>query len=374
MADTKILDVIDALYAAAYDGSAWTQVGPALAAAFGSETAQITLLRSNAVEALATTPAIVATLPAYLAYYHKMDLWLQGGLARPLNRAYVSNEFIADSDLLRTEMYTDCLSKMGSFYCLGGVLSVEGDTRAMLGIHHPRGQPFSSDAEGRTLEMLMPHIIRAAQIGRRLAQADTLRSAAQAAIDRITIGVIILGADGRPALVNDAADRVLCRPGSGLSLRFGRLEPTDPAAASRLARLVREAACTGAGQAGSAGGVLHLPAAPGRRPVSLLVCPLPARTAVLGAEQPGAIVFVSDPEQAAPSRTQPYADILAGLYGLTPAEARVASALAEGESLPGYAGRAGLSLHTVRSQLKQVLAKTDCRSQAELLRILPRFQ
>lgn len=61
-------------------------------------------------------------------------------------------------------------------------------------------------------------------------------------------------------------------------------------------------------------------------------------------------------------------------YRLTPAEAALAVAVAEGTALRTYAEQRILSIHTVRYQMKQILAKTDCRTQADLVRLIIRGQ
>jgi len=63
-------------------------------------------------------------------------------------------------------------------------------------------------------------------------------------------------------------------------------------------------------------------------------------------------------------------EILQGLYDLTPAEAEILRLLAEGRSLEEVAQQRGITMNTVRSQLKQVFAKTDTRRQGELVRLV----
>ena len=58
------------------------------------------------------------------------------------------------------------------------------------------------------------------------------------------------------------------------------------------------------------------------------------------------------------------------LLGLTPAEARLARALANGESLEDYARESDLRLPTVKTQLRSVFAKTACDRQASLIRLI----
>ena len=57
-------------------------------------------------------------------------------------------------------------------------------------------------------------------------------------------------------------------------------------------------------------------------------------------------------------------------FGLTPAEARVAIALAAGDSRADRAQRLGVQLNTVHAHLKQVLAKTGCRRQTQLVALV----
>lgn len=57
-------------------------------------------------------------------------------------------------------------------------------------------------------------------------------------------------------------------------------------------------------------------------------------------------------------------------FGLTAAEARLASALMARQSLREYALHRGLKLSTVRSALRAILSKTGCRRQGELVLVL----
>ena len=58
------------------------------------------------------------------------------------------------------------------------------------------------------------------------------------------------------------------------------------------------------------------------------------------------------------------------LFDLSPAEARLAHALASGCTLDDYAAANCVSVNTVRSQLRQVLDKTGERRQQDLVRSL----
>jgi len=79
-----------------------------------------------------------------------------------------------------------------------------------------------------------------------------------------------------------------------------------------------------------------------------------------------AALLAADPRAAA----APPVEALCALYGLTAAEARLAAALAAGESLQDYATASGIARCTARWQLQQVLAKTDTHRQSDLVRLI----
>jgi len=55
---------------------------------------------------------------------------------------------------------------------------------------------------------------------------------------------------------------------------------------------------------------------------------------------------------------------------LTPAEARIALGIARGDALAAIAKAHGISIATVRTQLKSVFAKTGTHRQAQLVALL----
>jgi DNA-binding CsgD family transcriptional regulator len=100
-------------------------------------------------------------------------------------------------------------------------------------------------------------------------------------------------------------------------------------------------------------------------PMVLGILPVPAaaRSPFLGAR--AVLTFTSlEP------RRGPTVGRLIQSFRLTPAEARLASIVAEGISPDEAAERLGVSRETVRNQLKSIFAKTNTRRQAELAALL----
>jgi DNA-binding CsgD family transcriptional regulator len=78
-------------------------------------------------------------------------------------------------------------------------------------------------------------------------------------------------------------------------------------------------------------------------------------------------LLVLTPVAAPPA---PPVELMRSLFDLTPSEARVARGLAVGETLEEIASAGSVAITTVRSQLRQVLEKTGCTRQAELVSLL----
>lgn len=84
--------------------------------------------------------------------------------------------------------------------------------------------------------------------------------------------------------------------------------------------------------------------------------------------QPGLLVLLEDLD-AHPAL---HADVCRVVYGLTPAETRVALRLRRGRSAPGIATDLKLSTLTVRTHMKHVFRKVGVRSQSQLMAALCR--
>lgn len=61
---------------------------------------------------------------------------------------------------------------------------------------------------------------------------------------------------------------------------------------------------------------------------------------------------------------------IAASFGATPAEQKLANAVAEGQRLNDYADSHGLSRHTARNQMRALLHKSNCENQTDFVRLL----
>ena len=90
---------------------------------------------------------------------------------------------------------------------------------------------------------------------------------------------------------------------------------------------------------------------------------------MLGADA-AALVFREEEFAGAMRGEQPLERQLAARFGLTPAEARVAAAAAEGRARAETAARLGISLNSLKTHLRRVHAKLGIRRSGELVRLI----
>jgi DNA-binding CsgD family transcriptional regulator len=105
-------------------------------------------------------------------------------------------------------------------------------------------------------------------------------------------------------------------------------------------------------------------------PLRLIVEPmgLPGVAPVFWAGEATVAVYIQDPEE----HLDVDQELLARLFRLTPAESRVGAWIAQGGDPASLAATSEVSVHTIRTQLKSVMAKTGVRRQAELAGIVLR--
>lgn len=126
-----------------------------------------------------------------------------------------------------------------------------------------------------------------------------------------------------------------------------------------IASAIENPACEGCG------GAFFLKGTESTGPLTVVVAPLPIRTR--REDSLGAMVLVTAARCHVPDATR---DMLRSVFGLTPAEARLAVGLANGQTLHGYADAANVSVETARCLLKRSMKKTGVHRQSEFVRLI----
>jgi DNA-binding CsgD family transcriptional regulator len=211
-------------------------------------------------------------------------------------------------------------------------------------------------AELELMEALAPHLERVC--APRSAAPTFDQALLPAALDRLSLGVLVVGSGGELLHANRAANRVL-DAANGLSREGKGIRLASASAESALVQLRSMAA---GDQRSRPASRLVIPRDSGA-PLEVLAVSLEG----LGVDDRSAVaLFVSDPEIGV--GTPP--SVLRELYGLSRREADVVEQILLGRPLDEAATALGIHLETVRMHLKQVFQKVGTRRQVDLVRLL----
>ena len=114
------------------------------------------------------------------------------------------------------------------------------------------------------------------------------------------------------------------------------------------------------------GEVMPISRPSGLRPLQVLISPFHINSASDRNAAKLVLLFVYDPELEVETSEA----VLSRMYGLTPAEARIAGLIAEGRSLKEAGQKLGITQDTVRTHLKRIFAKTHTNRQTDLTTLI----
>lgn len=266
--------------------------------------------------------------------------------------------------LRRSVYYNEWMRPQGFEHSLGNTLLADHGTIANVTLLRPPDLPTFQPHEVAAFERISRELERAMRLAARFEALAGMQAAGLHLLERLPEAALLLDAQGRVLHANAAA-RALLLHRDGLTLRSGRLIAALASEQPRLDRALRlqddAATCTG-------GRDLVLRRGTGRRCFALSVTPLSGGRTQYFAAGPARLLTITP----LPDARAVAADALHDLYGFTPAEARLARALADGSGLREGAARCGITHETARSYLKALFRKTGTHRQAQLVARLMR--
>ncbi|HTR07928.1 MAG TPA: helix-turn-helix transcriptional regulator [Paraburkholderia sp.] len=360
--------LIEAIYEAGFDAQRWPGVCARIARRIGAQYVNLTVLPPESEFTLDEWDGIDdAFARSYAQHYGRFDplvpqarRWPAGTLVtdtmlRPLaqhERSAFVQEWVRPQRIY-TVAFANVLHEGG----MGGVLgALRHETR------------FYSDDELDALRALLPHLRNALRVHRHTASClrDETGRASADALDALAHGVLIVDAEARIVVANRAATALLARA-NGLRCEHNTLGACSAAATHQLRDLIARAA--GPDERTRTGGAMLISRPPPDEPLQALISPLGAQrhTDLAHVARTGtAMLIVIDPQ----SLRRGVETRLIALFGLTPAEARVACEVGKGLNPKDVAEALQVLPSTVRTHLHHVFAKTTTRRQAELMRLI----
>lgn len=287
-------------------------------------------------------------------------------------RVHSDVEAIDPQEFLRTALYNELLARYDIRFSLFTIAEMAPGVRLALSLMRPKARGHFGAAEKARLERLLPHQRRALALRRTLARMRDAAADLQAALDRLPVPVALVDEKGLVLCVSRRA-RAILDARDGLNLRDGRLVGRTPRITQAIAAAVRATAQLGEPVAhadldpAAAPPAVRIDRACGT-PLGLVFLPLGERQRQRIGDAPRARALVAFHDPRSIVRLNPA--LVARVHGLTPTEAELAAALAEGAAPAEIAAARGSSEHTVRTHIKRILEKTGTGRQVELVRLL----
>jgi DNA-binding CsgD family transcriptional regulator len=360
--DERLSELIGRVYDAAMDGDLWAGLAPEIAEVFESTSAVLKLHNGPNVNLLECTDNMVVPerLREWAEHWHRRDLWVERTVAFGLSSIVTGHDLVPAEERRLSGFYQEWLRELDIYHVVGTAFAAGDGAIGVFGVHRPEDGHEYTHADRRKTALFLPHLQRALEVGQRLSCIGQV--AALEALDRLDTGVFVVTRTRRIMHANRLAEDIL-RTSPEIGVRDGQVFLRDVRSHDRFSRMVHACVETAAGRPAPLEAAMAIQR-PGQLPLMLAVAPLRPRD-VAAASRPFALVFLRDPE-----RPTLAAQCLRDLFGLTRTEAAIASDLGAGRSLEDIARRRGIGLVTVRSHLKQILAKTGTNRQAEAAALL----
>ncbi len=366
--DRAILELLRVLYSAPTEPERWNDFLRSLGREVGVTKAALTahdIGRGDHRVLAGLGDELAAGGGDYQRHYGQHDRWVRSlrGMKLQIFRGEV---LWPESDFFKSVFYNEFLKQYDISKLVGITYMPRAGVVDGVSLFRGHGEDVFGREEICVLETILPHLRTAFETRRKLLSLESRVTDLEAALDSLSSAMILVDVSGKVVFLNKQA-RGIVSLGEGLRLHRGRLTIDNAQQNAILNGLIARAVATSLGVSAVAGGAMPVPRS-SKRPLHLLVSPIASDSSSLPARAAAAI-FIDDPE------TQPLvpADVLRTLFGLTPAEARLALTILDGNSVSEAAELNGVTRETVKSQMKAVLAKTRTRRQGELIRMLSRL-
>jgi DNA-binding CsgD family transcriptional regulator len=346
------VQLIDSIYEAALDSSRWSETLAEISSSFDGGPVALLMndVKTGAVPLFETSRLEPWSIEQFKRDYSTIDRnpMLPPAMTTQEGKALLFPQLLGDrygksaiyNDLIRPQRLVNYMSVV-----------VLRNASVFVGLEvFASSYRTPSESELARFESVARHLGRVFRLSDQLNGAAVRAKSLEAALDCLQTSVFLVDRTGRVCWHNRAAADLLAGRDC-LHLRDGRL------ATSKLSddRALMSAFVRGTDA------IIRIASPSGSRTFVLALHRLWHSLALPGAQL---AVFVSHPDWHTISASR-----LMSAFELTKAEARIALAVSKSQGIDAAAATLGLSPNTVKTTLQRVFAKTNTRTQAELVRL-----
>jgi DNA-binding CsgD family transcriptional regulator/PAS domain-containing protein len=270
---------------------------------------------------------------------------------------------ISEDEFQRSRFYTDWAKPQGLRDACVAKFAQTGTRLGLFAAITYANRDIISAEERRFLQLLSPHLRRAAMISDMLDQAHISTKLYQTALSALVTPIILTDKTGRIVFANLHAERLLAQE------TIIKTVKGVVSGASLLGNKALEDSIARAAASDQSLGIRGIGIPLGRdrgNPVIAYILPLTEGTKRGLYENAAVAIFLSSGDAA----SLPQASVLATLFDLTPMEAKVMASLGGGMDRTEAAISLGLSENTVKTHLSRIFTKTETSRQTDLVRLM----
>jgi DNA-binding CsgD family transcriptional regulator len=365
-------DLIDLAYEAATDPDLWIPVLERLADLIGADGALLSQFDLVTGEGRGVIARVDPDMPAvYRRDFADKNILnnvpdLDDYLKRWTPKVITDEDWIPKAELVRSDYYNGFLRPQDIHSVLMIRLTLQDRRLNAINIHRGIGAEQFCRRDLDVVARVQPHLIRAIKLSEAVAAREALFADAGARFDDSPHALYLVDGDGRLLRASTVGESLIAAK-DGPTVRGGCLTAPTPAEARRLDGLI--AAAASPDPDAREGGSMTLAQAEGGLPLAVVVTPVRPRSGLFQDFRTRVLVCVMnlEGELAFP------AGLMTDLFGLTSAEARVASLLFRGASPREAADQLKVSGHTVHVHVAHLYQKTGVRRQSDLVRLMMRL-
>ena len=358
MRERDIVELMELTIASAYEAvlheESWGSALEHLTKLTGANSSTYVAIDNAAPEIIQTHALDPAIMQAYNSEFAEHDPF-HGEIMRSANSRVVHDRREVDNDFIRGSVWFQEFYRQHRIHSIMALpLFESGNLAGSFNIQRSVGQGDFTNQEFAAMAKIAPHLVRAAQISAKITALRRSVIYGNAVLDKLSLPILLLEQCGKVVLVNLAAEELIRHePSFRLSqdrftVTVNGIE-TSSCATSKMTETVIQRGKT-------------------RKPLRMTTLPLAPHSALNTSwQRPLCMVVFDDPEVIPVSLNE----LLLNLFCLTPSEVRVCIAVGcEGLSPQECAEIFGVSITTIRSQIRGVYGKMGIKRQAELVRML----
>lgn len=299
----------------------------------------------------------------YNEHYLTLDPTLAHIMKFP-GKAFACSEYLTDADVAASRLHTELMIPNGLRYVLSGVVNMQGSMLSFFGFQRHIGQAPFTRAEADFLQRLIPHFAKADQVAAKVSTMSDAKRVAMAVLDRMDYGIVFVNRTGNIRMTNQRAEKYL-ESGVAVQSLFGRIQLANSKDNDLLEKMISTASN---GENGDIQ-IRTIETVAGHADVRSRIVVLPIsrdEQKKIDDDDACVVIVISDHNQ----QRSMASDVLHDSYGLTVAETKVATGLANGQTQEELSEGLFVSLATIKTHTQHIYRKIGISRQADLVRLV----